>query len=37
MIIECDYCQKEFDRPINKIKESTKNNWKQYCCDECST
>lgn len=35
MIIKCDCCGKEFDRPKNKVNEAIKNGLKQYCCKEC--
>ena len=35
MIIKCDYCGKEFEKPLNKINESYKNGWKMYCSSEC--
>lgn len=35
MIIKCDYCGKEFDKPTNKINESLKKGWKMYCSQEC--
>jgi hypothetical protein len=31
MIIKCDYCGKEFDKPTNKVNESLKKGWKMYC------
>ena len=35
MLIKCDYCGKEFERPTNRVNEFIKNGWKQYCSDEC--
>ena len=35
MIIKCDYCGKEFDKPTNKVNESLKKGWKMYCSQEC--
>ena len=35
MIIKCDYCGKEFDKPANKVNESRKKGWKLYCSAEC--
>ena len=36
MIINCEYCKKEFDKPINKINEAKKLNRKLYCSIGCS-
>lgn len=35
MIIKCDFCGKELDKPINKVNEARKNKWKMYCSPEC--
>lgn len=35
MIINCDFCGKEFEKPINKVNESRKNGWSLYCSPEC--
>lgn len=37
MLIKCDYCGKEFEKPTNKVNESRKKNWKLYCSSECRT
>lgn len=35
MNINCDYCGKEFEKPTNKVNESIKHGWKQFCSSEC--
>lgn len=37
MLIKCDHCGKEFEKPTNKVNESRKKNWKLYCSLECRT
>lgn len=35
MVVKCEYCGKEFEKPTNKVNESLKNGWKLFCSDEC--
>lgn len=35
MIIKCDFCGREFEKPVNKVNESRKKGWKLYCSPEC--
>lgn len=35
MLIQCDFCKKEFDKPTNQINQYRKKGWKIYCSSEC--
>lgn len=35
MIIKCDYCGKEFDKPVQQVNQSRKRGYKMYCSPEC--
>ena len=35
MIVKCDFCGKEFNKPTNKVNESRKNGWNLYCSADC--
>lgn len=33
----CNYCNKEYERPVKRINAALKNGTKQYCCQECNS
>lgn len=35
MIIKCDFCGKEFDKPTQQVKQSRKRGYKMYCSPMC--
>ena len=35
MIVNCSYCNQEFDKPTNKVNEYNKKGYKLYCSDKC--
>ena len=35
MLVKCEYCGKEFDKPVRRVNESIKNGWHIYCSLEC--
>jgi hypothetical protein len=37
MIVKCHCCEKEFDKPTNKVNEAIKNNKNVYCSKDCSS
>lgn len=35
MLVKCDHCGKEFEKPTSRVNESRKKGWKLYCSAEC--